>query len=194
MKAFQLHEDTGDKEAAKKTDDLHAFLHPVCNGDTPHDFEGGNHGLSVYFTINVGDTMVIGSDGGFRVLPKDQPVRITRAAFMRVYEAMLAVEHDNGAHHVNRIVGAGTINLEEFEMPYSYGVTKLCVAEVALDALHVYCSEYVANGIEVVYDTIILGEEGEQDDLIKKHSKRFPGLVTAHQLINDWFNSWQKGE
>ena len=34
------------------------------------EWEGGNHGITVWLEVNVGDTIVIGDDGGIRVEKK----------------------------------------------------------------------------------------------------------------------------
>jgi len=191
MKSFLLHEDDGTTEADKKTNELHAFLHPICNGDTPHDFEGHNSGLSVWFHIESGDTLLIGEDGGFRVLLKDRPVQITQQTFPMTHLAMLMVEMDNGAHHINRIQRAAgepdVANLECFEMPYSYGVDKLTEAENALYQLRrVHKKE--------AFETLITGEQSDQEDIVKGVKDTIPGLSVAHKLINDWFNAWEDPE
>lgn len=187
MKAFQLHEDTGDADANKQTDELHAFLHPLCNGDTPHDFEGSNSGLIIWLNVSVGDTIVLG-DSGVRVLEKDKPVIITKEAFPNVFEAFLAVEHDNGAHHVNRIAaqegsGLAKIDLTRFEMPYSYGVDKLVRAEVAIQM-------FVRLRGATIED-FACSEQTDMEELIRVLAPKIPDLKIAHDLLNDWFNAWE---
>lgn len=188
MKAFQLHEDTGETDANTKTDELHAFLHPLCNGDTGHDFEGSNSGLVIYLNVNIGDTIVLG-DSGVRVLEKDKPVIITEEAFPNVFEAMLAVEYDNGAHHVNRIAkashgeAANPIDLTRFEMPYSYGVDRLVRAEEAIQT-------FVRLRGATIED-FACGEQTEMEELIRVLAPKIPDLKIAHDLLNDWFNAWE---
>jgi len=192
MKSFLLHEDDGEPAACVKTDELHAFLHPICDQGTPHDFDGGNHGLTVSFVVHVGDTMIMRDDNSFRVLPKDKPVAITRHAFPMTHMAMLVVEHDNGAHHVNRIAAAvgdeqAKINLEQFDMPYAYGVDKLVTCENALYAL-------MRMGMLHAFEEFVTGEQSDQDALIESLSSEIPDLSIAHKLLNDWFNGWEDVE
>ena len=63
-RSFTLH----DGEDEKKTDELHAFLHPLCNTETPHDFEGHNSGLYITLSVSVGDTIELGEGGWVRVM------------------------------------------------------------------------------------------------------------------------------
>jgi hypothetical protein len=190
MKCFQLHEDTGEPDSVKKTDDLHAFLHPLCV-DTEHDFEGSNSGLQIYLSVKIGDTMILREDGSIRVLPKGEKVIIDAVSFPHVYKAFLAVEYDNGAHHVNRIAresggtAASPIDLTKFEMPYDYGVEKLCRAENAMAALA------RIRGSESQVEDFVCGEQGEQEEIIKLLKPKIPDLQIAHDLINDWFNAWE---
>lgn len=190
MKAFELHEDTGDTAADAKTNELHAFLHPICNGGTPHDFEGSNSGLTIWFNVTPGDTMIQRADGSLRVLEKGAKVVIDRVSFPRVFEAFLAVEYDNGAHHVNRIAvesgGDYKVDLTKFEMPYEYGIDKLCRAENALDSLA------SMRGTPDHIENFACGEQGEIEELIKLLAPKIPDLQVAHDLINDWFNAWEK--
>jgi hypothetical protein len=188
MKSFTLHEDTGEGDSAKKTDELHSFLQPICNQDSKHDFEGSNSGLMIYLHVEVGDTMILRDDGSIRVIEKDEPIRVNKHSFPMVHMAMLTIEQDSGAHHVNRIVAlspgfANPVNLVEFEVPYSYGVDRVCTAEDAMFAL-------MSTGFENI-ETFIIGEQSEQEALIQSLEPAIPGLRTAHALLNDWFNAWE---
>jgi hypothetical protein len=180
MKSFLLH----DGEDDTKTKELHAFLEPLCGDGSPNSWEGDNHGLSLWLIINIGDTMIMRDDGSFRVLPKNQPVAITKHSFPMTHAAMLLVEYDSGAHHVNRIVGDGTINLEQFLMPYSYGVDKLVKCEAALHQL-------MARTKNHVFEDLVIGDEIDQLAIIEKYKTEIPDLVVAHTLVNDWFNAWE---
>jgi hypothetical protein len=178
MRAFILH----DGEDDAKTDELQEFLKPLKDADG--DWEGDNSGITVWMPpVAVGDAMLFGGDGGFRVLKKGEPVRITKHAFRHVYDAMLLVEHDNGAHHANRI-HPGMVDLDTFLMPFDYGIDRLLNADAALG--------WLADEDGVLYEDLIIGEQGDQLAVVKKHRDEQPGLVTAHELINDWFNAWTR--
>lgn len=178
MRMFLLH----DGEDEKKTDELQSFM-----TDHGMDWEGDNSGITIWLAAGVGDTILIGNDNALRILRKSEPVAITKYSFPHVYRAMLMVEHDNGAHHLNRIHKiAGepdVVDLDCFQMPYEYGVDKLIEADRALEML---------SDSPVEFEDMIIGEEGDQIAVVKRHSIKNPGLETAHALINDWFNAWEK--
>lgn len=173
MKAFTLH----DGEDDDKTEELHKIM-----AEKVLDWEGDNSGITVWIAVAAGDTMLFGDDGSFRVLSKKLPVTITKHAFRYVFAAMLLVEHDNGAPHVNRIFGPGTVDLSIFTMPYEYGVEKLAAADDALAVL--------SNESSVEFEDLVIGDEEDQLAIVRKYSEKNPGLAVAHQLINDWFNAW----
>lgn len=183
MKAMKLFEDEGD-EAAAKVEALHRLLEPICGAQQPHDFEGNNGGLSITLYVDVGDVILTHDDGSIRILQGGHPVPISEATFPAVHRSMLEVEMDNGAHHVNRIHGPGTVDLDTFIMPFDYGVEKLAQAETALRQV----LEHVG---KEGWETFVIGEQGEQEALIKQLSPVIPDIQVAHDLINDWFNAWQ---
>lgn len=171
---IQIH----DGEDEQKTDALHDFMK-----DASLDWEGDNAGITIWLTAHEGDTIVVGDDGGLRIFKKTDKVLITRHAFRHVYEAMLMVEHDNGAHHANRI-HPGMVDLDTFSMPYEYGLERLIVADEALARLR------EANSVE--HEDLVIGEEGDQRAVVKKYEISNAGLAVAHDLINEWFNGWER--
>lgn len=170
FKVFVLH----DGEDDKKTEELHKFLQPVK--DTGCDWEGDSSGITIVMSVLVGDVIAVGHDGGVRVLRKGEPVLITEHTFPLTYKAMLAVEYDNGAHHVNRICGPDTVVLDVFKMPYAYGIEKL-----------VQCEEALAYIDEAELGNLVSGSEEDQAALIAKWS----GLAVSCKLLDDWFNGWE---
>lgn len=69
-KDFVLHEDTGEPDSNAKTDELHAFLQPLCGPHTPHDFDGSNEGLQIWLTAKPGDTIRLYEDGAVLIIPQ----------------------------------------------------------------------------------------------------------------------------
>jgi hypothetical protein len=70
IKKFVLHEDTGEPDANKKTDDLHAFLHELCGPETKNDAEGSHSGLLIYLNADPGDTIEMMDGGWVRIVPR----------------------------------------------------------------------------------------------------------------------------
>jgi hypothetical protein len=184
MRSFKLH----DGEDDTVTDEMNLFL-KEWHAEQSNDWDGNGSGISLYITVDAGDTILMRDDLSVRVLRQGEPVRINSDTFPMVYAAFLMVEMDNGAHHVNRIAEESGIvepvNLTEFEMPYDYGVHKLVLANETLSLLHKHVGE---DGLS----TFVIGEQSEQEDLIKQLGPLIPGIRVAHALINDWFNAWEK--
>jgi hypothetical protein len=179
MKAFTLH----DGEDDQKTEALHAFLDPLTSQDQ-NDWDSGNHGITLLINVNMGDTIVLRDDGSVRVIPKTtEKVLITPHTFFQLHAAMLSVELDNGAHHVNRIAGETVVDLDVFSAPYSR-VLDVVNADAALDRL-------ADLDEDMDWDTLVTGEQSEQEAVLLKYGLRIPGLQAAHELINDWFNGWE---
>lgn len=164
--------------------ELHDFLNEPTYAQG-HEWEGHNSGIYINLSVAQGDYILVNDDQSIRVLRRGKEVLITKAAFPRVYEAMLAVEYDNGAHHVNRIEGPGTVDLDTFKMPFDYGVDKLVRSENALDALK------GMRGTPDAIEDFACGEQGEIETMIKLLESKIPDLGLAHALINDWFNAWE---
>jgi hypothetical protein len=134
--------------------------------------------------VKVGDVIVTDHEGlAFRIFHKGEKIKITKHAFTSVYAAMLAVEHDNGAGHLNRI-HPGMVDLDTFTMPFDYGIERLLNADAAL--------EWLSDHSSVEFEDLCIGEQSDQLAVIKKHGDEHPGLATAHALINDWFNGWER--
>lgn len=175
MKSFLLH----DGEDDETTEKLHALM-----TEKGLDWEGDNSGITVWIAVQAGDTMLFGDDGAFRVISKDvKHVPITKHCFRHVYDAILMVEHDSGAHHVNRI-HPGMVNLNMFVMPYDYGVERLVIADDALG--------WLAEHSSVELEDLVVGEQGDQEAVVRRHAEAQPGLQVAHDLINEWFNGWER--
>lgn len=179
MRAFTLH----DGEDDKKTEELHQFLDPLTSLDQ-NDWDSGNHGITLILNINMGDTIILREDGSVRVIPKTtEKVLITPNTFFQLHAAMLSVELDNGAHHVNRIAGETVVDLDVFSAPYRR-VLEVVAADAALDRL-------ADLDEDMDWDTLITGEQSEQEAVIEKYRDKIPELKAAHDLINDWFNGWE---
>jgi hypothetical protein len=175
MKSFLLH----DGEDDETTEELHTLM-----TEKGLDWEGDNSGITVWIAVQAGDTMLFGDDGAFRVISKNvKNVPITKHCFRHVYDAMLMVEHDNGAHHANRI-HPGMVDLSTFLMPYDYGVERLVEANRAL--------EFLQEHSETEFADLIIGEQGDQEAVVRRHAEHWPTLQIAHDLLNDWFNGWER--
>jgi len=180
MRAFILH----DGEDDERSQELHEFLSPLKAAGG--DWEGDNSGITIWMPpVAVGDAIVVDHDGlGVRVYPKNQPIKITRHAFRHVYAAILLIEHDNGAHHMNRIHGPGTVDLDTFTVPFEYGIDRLLNADLALGWLR------DENSVE--FEDLVIGEQGDQMAVVRRHRDEQPGLAIAHDLLNAWFDGWQR--
>lgn len=178
-RAFILHDGMDDI----KNEELDDFLTPLKNADG--DWEGDNSGVTVWMPhVNVGDAIVVDHDGlGVRIFPKDEKIKITRHMFRHVYAAMLQVERDNGAHHVNRIQ-PGAVDLDTFTVPFEYGIDRLLNADAALDWLAAH------NPVE--FEDLMVGSDEDQLAVLHRYSGEQPGLKTAHELLNDWFLGWER--
>lgn len=184
MKAFTLH----DGEDEDKTDNLHTFLQESTYGQG-HEWEGDGAGITIMQRVTPGDVILVHDDTSIRVLRKGEKVVVNRFTFPALHRAMLAVEMDNGAHHVNRIAAMGEgfaepVDLDTFTVPYEYGVESVVEAENALVNLL-----RLDSGAEL-FETLVVGEQTEQEQVVTFH--RIAGLGTAHRLLNDWFNGWEQ--
>lgn len=177
-RGFVLHD--GEDEA--KTNELHEFLdQPVHTRG--HDWEGHNSGIYITLDVGQGDAIVVIGDGAFLILRKGEKVKITWSTFPMTHLAMLEVEMDNGAHHVNRVLAAAgeppMVDLEVFTMPYEYGVDKLVATENAL-------YNFLRRWGRDVFNEFCTGDQSMQEETIKSN----PEMQVAHDLINAWFNGW----
>lgn len=192
-RAFILHDGEDDDKSAE----LDAFLTPLKAGGG--EWEGDNNGITIWMPhVNVGDAIVVDGDGmGVRVYPKNEPVKITRHSFHFVHRAMLLVEYDHGAHHVNRI-HPGTVDLETFTMPFEYGIDRLLNAEEALMWLSAQPVKIVLGDmrepvdVERPFEDFVAGDMEAVEEYIKEHRDEMPGLQGAHDLLNEWFNGWEQ--
>lgn len=173
-RSFLLH----DGESDEKTTEMHEFLEQPVNL-RGHDWEGHNSGIYIQLDVAQGDTIVVIGDGAFLILRKAEKVKITWPVFPMVWRAIREIEFDSGAHHVNRICGPGTVDMDTFSMPYDYGVDKLVAAENALfnfehrfgvDAFNEFCT----------------GDQAVQEKNVAEN----PEMGTASALLNAWFNGW----
>lgn len=175
-RSFVLH----DGESDEKTNELHEFLDQPVN-TRGHEWEGHNSGIYITLDVGQGDAIVVIGDGALLILRNREKVKITWSTFPMVWRAMREVEFDNGGHHVNRICGPGTVDMDTFTMPWEYGVDKLVTAENAL-----FNFEY-RFGREA-FEEFCTGDQAKQEANILENAE----LKVAYDLLNEWFEGWSE--
>lgn len=106
-------------------------------------------------------------------------ILITKDTYPAIHAAMLEIKLDNGAHHVNRICGPGTVDLDTFKAPEAR-FDQLPVIDEALAELR--------KASEEMWTTFLCGDHDEAEEMCQGNDN----LMLAHRFLDDWFNDFEE--